>query len=57
MGMSSIETISSKVGDPTFKDNLSAQYNKYQETLNKVNELKNNINLKYKKQINETIKS
>ncbi|MGN1298486.1 MAG: hypothetical protein ACI4UE_00660 [Candidatus Scatovivens sp.] len=37
MGMSSLETISNKVGDLNFKDNLSFQYNRYQDTLDKVN--------------------
>ena len=37
MGMASIETISEKVGDPNFKDNLSYQYNRYRDTLDKVN--------------------
>lgn len=37
MGMASIETISEKVGDQNFKDNLSYQYNRYRDTLDKVN--------------------
>ena len=37
MGMASIETISQKVGDQNFKDNLSYQYNRYRDTLDKVN--------------------
>ena len=37
MGMASIETISEKVGDPNFKENLSFQYNRYRDTLDKVN--------------------
>ena len=37
MGMASIETISEKVGDPNFKENLSYQYNRYRDTLDKVN--------------------
>lgn len=42
MGMDSISTISEKVGDQQFKDELLFQYNKYNEILNNVNsELKN----------------
>lgn len=37
MGMASIETISEKVGDSNFKENLSFQYNRYRDTLDKVN--------------------
>ena len=37
MGMASIETISEKVGDQNFNDNLSYQYNRYRDTLDKVN--------------------
>lgn len=37
MGMSSLETISKKVGDPNFKNELSFQYNRYRDTLDKVN--------------------
>ena len=37
MGMASIETISEKVGDPNFKEDLSFQYNRYRDTLDKVN--------------------
>lgn len=37
MGMSSIEEVSKKSSDQTFKDNLSMQYNTYLDTLNKVN--------------------
>lgn len=37
MGMASIETLSEKVGDPNFKENLSYQYNRYRDTLDKVN--------------------
>ncbi len=42
MGMDSISTISEKVGDNNFKDDLLFQYDKYNEILNRVNsELKN----------------
>ena len=42
MGMDSISTISEKVGDQEFKDELLFQYDKYNEILNNVNsELKN----------------
>lgn len=42
MGMDSISTISEKVEDNTFKDDLLFQYDKYNEILNRVNsELKN----------------
>lgn len=42
MGMDSISTISDKVGDNNFKDDLLFQYDKYNEILNRVNsELKN----------------
>ena len=42
MGMDSISTISEKVGDGNFKDDLLFQYDKYNDILNKVNaELKN----------------
>ena len=42
MGMDSISTISEKVGDQNFKDDLAFQYDQYNEILNKVNdELKN----------------
>lgn len=42
MGMDSISTISKKVGDNNFKDDLLFQYDKYNEILNRVNsELKN----------------
>lgn len=37
MGMSSLEEVSKKSSDQTFKDNLSMQYNTYLDTLNKVN--------------------
>lgn len=37
MGMSSLEEVSKKSSDETFKDNLSMQYNTYLDTLNKVN--------------------
>lgn len=42
MGMDSISTISEKVEDNNFKDDLLFQYDKYNEILNRVNsELKN----------------
>lgn len=42
MGMDSISTISDKVEDSNFKDDLLFQYDKYNEILNRVNsELKN----------------
>lgn len=42
MGMDSISTISEKVEDNTFKNDLLFQYDKYNEILNRVNsELKN----------------
>ena len=42
MGMDSISTISEKVGDNNFKDDLIYQYNKYNDILNRVNaELQN----------------
>lgn len=42
MGMDSISTISEKVGDGNFKDDLLFQYDKYNDILNKVNsELRN----------------
>ena len=42
MGMDSISTISEKIGDGNFKDDLLFQYEKYNDILNKVNsELKN----------------
>lgn len=37
MGMASIEQISTKVSDTNFKDDLSFQYNRYRDTLDKVN--------------------
>ncbi len=37
MGMSAISTISEKVGDKQFKDDLSYQYNRYRDSLDKVN--------------------
>ena len=37
MGMSAISTISEKVGDQEFKDDLSFQYNRYRDSLDKVN--------------------
>ena len=43
MGMDSISTISEKVGDENFKDDLIYQYNQYNDILNRVNnELQNN---------------
>ena len=36
MGMDSISTISEKVGDNNFKDDLIYQYNKYNDILNRV---------------------
>lgn len=38
MGMSSLEEVSKKSSDSNFRDELSAQYNTYQTTLNKVNQ-------------------
>lgn len=38
MGMSSLEEVSKKSSDSTFRDELSTQYNTYQTTLNKVNQ-------------------
>ena len=37
MGMDSISTISEKVGDNNFKDDLIYQYNQYNDILNRVN--------------------
>lgn len=37
-GMSSLEEVSKKSSDKNFTDELSAQYNTYQTTLNKVNQ-------------------
>ena len=37
MGMSAISTVSEKVGDKNFKDDLSFQYNRYRDSLDKVN--------------------
>lgn len=37
MGMNSLEDISKKTSDQTFKDNLNMQYNTYLDTLNTVN--------------------
>ena len=37
MGMDSLEQISEKVSDQNFKDDLSFQYNRYRDTLDKVN--------------------
>lgn len=42
MGMDSLSTVSEKVGDNTFKNELIFEYDKYNEILNRVNsELKN----------------
>ena len=38
MGMDSISTISEKVQDAKFKEDLQFQYNKYNDILNKVND-------------------
>lgn len=37
MGMASLEQISEKVSDQNFKDDLSYQYNRYRDTVDKVN--------------------
>ena len=37
MAMSAIATIAEKVGDKQFKDDLSFQYNRYRDSLDKVN--------------------
>lgn len=39
MGMDSISTISEKISEPNFKDNLSFQYNQYGDILDSVNEI------------------
>ena len=39
MGMDSISTVSKKVSEPNFKDNLSFQYNQYGDILDSVNEI------------------
>lgn len=39
MGMDSISTVSEKVSEPNFKDNLSFQYNQYGDILDSVNEI------------------
>lgn len=39
MGMNSISTVSEKVSEPNFKDNLSFQYNQYGDILDSVNEI------------------
>lgn len=39
MGMDSISTVSEKVSEPNFKDNLSFQYNQYGDILDNVNEI------------------
>lgn len=44
MGMDSISTISEKVGDNNFKDDLIYQYNKYNDILNRVNAELQNFN-------------
>ena len=36
MGMSAIEDVSEKVSEPNFKDELSFQYNRYRDSLDKV---------------------
>ena len=38
MGMSSLEEVSKKCSDSSFRNELSTQYNTYQTTLNKVNQ-------------------
>ena len=45
MGMDSISTISEKVGDMNFKDDLLYQYNQYNNILNRVNAELNNRNI------------
>lgn len=44
MGMDSISTISEKVGDENFKDDLIYQYNQYNDILNRVNAELQNFN-------------
>ena len=44
MGMDSISTISEKVGDQNFKDDLIYQYNQYNDILNRVNTELQNFN-------------
>ena len=44
MGMDSISTISEKVGDQNFKDDLIYQYNQYNDILNRVNAELQNFN-------------
>ena len=44
MGMDSISTISEKVGDNNFKDDLIYQYNQYNDILNRVNTELQNFN-------------
>lgn len=39
MGMDSISTVSEKVSEPNFKDNLSFQYNQYGDILDNINEI------------------
>ncbi len=39
MGMDSISTVSKKVSEPNFKDNLSFQYTQYGDILDSVNEI------------------
>lgn len=39
MGMDSISTVSQKVSEPNFKDNLSFQYTQYGDILDSVNEI------------------
>ena len=36
MGMNAIEDVSEKVSEPNFKDELSFQYNRYRDSLDKV---------------------
>ena len=44
MGMDSISTISEKVGDNNFKNDLIYQYNQYNDILNRVNTELQNFN-------------
>ena len=39
MGMDSISTVSEKVSEPNFKDNLSFQYTQYGDILDSINEI------------------
>ena len=45
MGMDSISTISEKVTDSNFKDDLQYEYNKYNEILNQVNNELEKLNI------------